>query len=320
MRQRILWSNAKLPTTTEFPALRLAVALRRSLGRALALAGALFAVACSHPQRTWVVCYAQDVPADALAQFDLIVVDSAWPGKVAALKQTRSTALAYISLGELNEQRAEFAKAKAAGLLVMENPNWKGAWLVDVRDERWHAMIADELAAALLARGFDGFFLDTVDSSLHLEETDPQHYAGMKAGVEKLIARLHRTHPQAKLLLNGALAVAADQPDAVQMVAMESSLTDWDFATKKARWRTSDEREWVMNRVRTARAANPKLAVYTLDYWDPADLPGIAAIYKQQRADGFVPYVATLALDRVMPEPRVDQEKIPKHPLFGASH
>ncbi|MEG8042050.1 hypothetical protein QP164_04330 [Sphingomonas sp. LR59] len=41
----------------------------------------------------------------------------------------------------------------------------------------------------------------------------------------------------------------------------------------------------------------------TLDYWNPADTTQIAALYARESAAGFSPYVATLALDRLMPEP-----------------
>lgn len=41
----------------------------------------------------------------------------------------------------------------------------------------------------------------------------------------------------------------------------------------------------------------------TLDYWNPADTAGLRRIYRAQRANGFLPYVATVELDRLVPEP-----------------
>jgi len=61
--------------------------------------------------------------------------------------------------------------------------------------------------------------------------------------------------------------------------------------------------EWQAGRLRTAKARNPALSLMTLDYWDPADTKQVAALYARERAAGFSPYVATLALDRLMPEP-----------------
>lgn len=265
---------------------------------------------------SWVAFYGTDAPPELLQDFAVIVVDSGFLGKVAPLKAKKSTVLAYISLGELNAQRAQFAEAQKMGLLVLENPNWPGAWMVDVRDPRWHALVVDVLASPLMARGFDGFFLDTVDSALNLEQQDPQKYKGMRAGVIQLIQRLHHKFPQAKLLMNGALGLVADLQAEVQMVAVESSLTDWNFQTKTPSWRKPDDRTWALNQMHKAKAANPHLQIFTLDYWNAADKPGVAAIYQQQRADGFIPYVATIGLDRIVPEPKVPPGPMPKMPIF----
>jgi len=264
---------------------------------------ALCAAACSSPPRTWVAFYGADTPPELLQDYGVVVVDSAFQGSIAPLKRNNAKILAYISLGEMNVQRAQFAAAQAQGLLLVENPNWKGAWMVDVRDERWHKLVVDDMAPPLIARGFDGFFLDTIDSALHLEETDAVRYAGMRKAAIQLLQRLHARYPEARLLLNGALPIAGQLRGAVDWVAVESSMTTWDFATRTARWRTRDESAWVKARLDKAKTENPDLLIFTLDYWDPDDRAGLRALYREQRARGFIPYVATIALDRVVPEP-----------------
>lgn len=258
---------------------------------------------CSPTPRNWVACYHAEVPPESLRGFDLIVVDGAYRGDVARLKRDGAVVLAYISLGEVASSRPHFDRAKAAGLLVAENANWPGAWMVDVRKPAWHAMLVDEVAKGLLARGFDGLFLDTVDSSLNLEKSRPKEFAGMGAGVVALVARLRARHPAMALMLNGALPLVGPLRDHVTMVAMESSFTTWDFATRRARLRTPDELAWVRNVVAKARDANPDLKLFSLDYWDPGDAQGLRSIYRHQRAQGMIPYVATIALDRVVREP-----------------
>ena len=52
-----------------------------------------------------------------------------------------------------------------------------------------------------------------------------------------------------------------------------------------------------------SKRRNSKLEIFTLDYWDPADPAGIARIYREQRDNGFEPYVSTVELDRIIPEP-----------------
>jgi hypothetical protein len=57
--------------------------------------------------------------------------------------------------------------------------------------------------------------------------------------------------------------------------------------------------EWLT----AAKARQPRLKVYTLDYWPPTDAAGVARIYAEQRKNGFIPYVSVKDLDRVLKEP-----------------
>lgn len=252
---------------------------------------------------TWVAYYGMDAQPENLAAYDVVVIDPNYPGELAVLKANKAQVLGYISLGELNDQRPQFAAAKEQGLLLHENPNWKGAWLADIRKPGWQRLIVDEMAATLVARGFDGLFLDTLDSPLHLETTDSVRYAGMQKAAESLLAQLHAKFPHARLLMNGAVQLLGPCRQAVQWVAIESSLTTWNFESKSARWRTADERAWALNRLRQAAVENQQLRVFTLDYWPTVDVKAVGEIYRVQRATGFVPYVATIALDKVVAEP-----------------
>lgn len=269
---------------------------------ALALGGCGKAAQTRAPA-SWVVCYHPDIDAAALAGYDVVVVDSAWRGDVAHLRQPGVAVLAYLSIGEIHDTRPYAADLRRQGLLLRDNPNWPGAFVVDVRDGRWHDRVVNDLAPALRRRGFDGFFLDTAESPLHLESQDAKRYPGMRAGVVALLARLRRSDPGARIVVNGALELAPALRNEIYEFAVESSLTDWDFGRQQARWRRGDERAWALNRARAARQAQPRLRLYTLDYWDPSDTAGVARIYAEQRAAGFVPYVATIGLDRVVPAP-----------------
>ncbi len=255
------------------------------------------------PPRTWVAYYGTDAPPELLQNYDVAVVDPGYAGDLAVVRASRTVVLGYLSLGELNDQRSQFAAARDQGLLLRENPNWKGAWFADIRKPGWQRLVVDEMATAILARGFDGLFLDTLDSAMHLEATDPKRYAGMADAAVATLLALHERHPKARLLVNGAIPLAGRVVPAVQWFAVESSLTDWDFASKTARLRRDDERKWATDRLAAARVANPQLLVFTLDYWNVADRAGVQAVYRRQRQAGFVPYVATIALDRVVPEP-----------------
>ena len=261
----------------------------------------LFA-ACSAGPKTWVAYYGADAPPEMMQDFDVVVVDPGYRGSISLLKARGAKVLAYLSIGEIATHHKAFLKAKQAGLLVRENVNWKGAWVVDVRNPAWQQMVVQELAPALLRRGFDGLFLDTIDSPIHLGHTEAKRFPGMKQAAVRLVQALHAGHPQAALMLNGGLPIIGDVRDAVHMMAIESTKSTWDFKKKRPLWRSSTERRAGLARLAKARADNPDLKVFTLDYWDPADRKSVQRIYAAQRKHGFIPYVATIALTRVVAE------------------
>ncbi len=269
----------------------------------LTVAAALLLAGCSTGPKNWVAYYGADAPPEVMQGFDLVVVDPGYRGSITTLKARGAKVLAYLSIGEIAKHHKAFIRAQQAGLLLRENVNWKGAWVVDVRDPRWQQLVVEELATALLRRGFDGLFLDTIDSPLHLGHTEAARFPGMKAATVRLIQALHRRHPDAALMLNGGLPIVGSLKDAVHMLAIESTLSTWDFQKKVPLWRTPAERSAALGRLQQAKMANPSLRIFTLDYWDPADAASVHRIYAEQRARGFVPYVATIALNRVVSEP-----------------
>ena len=258
---------------------------------------------CSAAPKNWVAYYGADAPPEELQGFGLIVVDPGYRGSIKALKARGSKVLAYLSLGEIATHHSAFSAAKRAGLLLRENPNWRGAWVVDVRNPGWQRMVLEQLTPALLRRGFDGLFLDTIDSPLHLGHTEAKRFPGMKAAAIGLIRALHARHPKAQLMLNGGLPIIGSLRRSVHLLAIESTLSTWDFSKKEAKWRAPKARAAALTRLRAARQDNPGLQIFTLDYWRPEDRAGVRKIYRQQRKQGFIPYVATIALTRVVAEP-----------------
>jgi hypothetical protein len=83
----------------------------------------------------------------------------------------------------------------------------------------------------------------------------------------------------------------------------ESIYTDYNFDTKRYGYVSKGDYHEQVNILHHAQEINPALKVYTLDYWDPKDTKTIASIYKTERANGFIPYVATISLTELVHEP-----------------
>jgi len=220
------------------------------------------------------------------------------------LSDRGKTLLAYLSLGEVEEHRPYFPAVKAEGILLHENRAWRGSYFVDLRDPRWTARVIEQLIPDVLHRGFDGLFLDTLDDAADLERSDPARYRGMTAAATRLVRTIRLHYPTIKIMMNRAYEILPDVEEYIDIELGESIFADYDFETKRYRLvKRAIYREQV-RLLKAAQRRRPDLAVFTLDYWDPADTAGVARIYREQRANGFEPYVATLELDRIVREPR----------------
>jgi uncharacterized protein (TIGR01370 family) len=251
----------------------------------------------------WAVYYAAELPPTAFYGYDLIIFESDRHPPLEPLIDRKKRVLGYLSLGEINETRGYFAEARAEGLLLSENPNWAGSYFVDVRNERWTKRVIEELVPAILRRGFQGIFIDTMDNPPHLERTDAKAYAGMSEAGARLLRTLRRHYPRITVILNRAYDILPAVERDIDMVLGESVYADFDFAQKRYQRVEEGLYRRQVELLQAAARRQPRLRVLTLDYWDPADAAGIAEIYRVQMANGFSPYVATVELDRLVPRP-----------------
>ena len=280
-------------------------------GGGIAFAALLFLALAAWPARAdrataaapWVVYYAAAAPADAFDAFGLLVLDSEAHPSLAELKDRGKVLLGYISLGEVASYRAWFDDLSRQGLLLAENPNWKGSFYVDLRDRRWTKRVIEEIVPAILFEGFDGLFLDTLDNPIHLERVEPEEYAGMTEAAARLVRALRLHYPTIPIMLNRAYPLLPEVEDAIDMALGESVYTDYDFETGTYGLVDPETYRLQIEFLTAARARRPELRVMTLDYWDPEDPAGIRHIYEVERANGFEPYVATIELDRIVPRP-----------------
>ncbi len=251
----------------------------------------------------WMVYYSAAAPAAAFDAFGLLVLDSVAHPSLAELKDRGKILLGYISLGEVASYRGWFDDLSRQGLLLAENPNWKGSFYIDLRDRRWTKRVIEEIVPAILFEGFDGLFLDTLDNPIHLERVEPETYAGMTAAAARLVRALRLHYPTIPIMLNRAYPLLPEVEDAIDMALGESVYADYDFETGTYGLVDPETYRLQVEFLTAARARRPELRVMTLDYWDPDDTEGIRRIYEVERANGFEPYVATIALDRIVPRP-----------------
>lgn len=251
----------------------------------------------------WGVDYSPSTDAAVARTYDLLILEPDCPRPIAPLRGPKARLLGYISLGEVERHRPFADALNRAGALRAANPNWPDARLVDLRHPAWSALVLDVLIPAILHKGYDGIFIDTLDNAEALEQADPAGNAGMVAKAAELVRAIRTRFPDILIMMNRGYALLSDVAAQVDLVMGEAMASRWNFSTHAYEMMSREDWEWQANRLQAAKRRNPSLALMTLDYWDSADHVAIASLYARERAAGFLPYVATLALDRLLPEP-----------------
>lgn len=251
----------------------------------------------------WAVVYSADVELESLQPYQLLVLDSEHHPPLRILADHGKTLLGYLSLGEVNHERPYYQGLKRQGLLLQENRNWPGSYFIDIRSKVWQQQVIDDLIPAIIHEGFDGVFLDTLDNAAYLEAQQPQRYHGMKRAAIELVKTIRLNYPELRIMLNRGYDILPAVVNDIDMLLAESLYSDYDFRHKRYRRVPEAEYQATLAVLHQAQAQNPRLQLFSLDYW-PADEPQvIAQIYQVELANGLSPYVATIDLQHIIPRP-----------------
>ena len=255
------------------------------------------------PDRTRFIVDYGATAGEWVRNYDIAVLEPGHATGLAPVSVPGTILLGYLSLGEVHSGRDFFAQADAEGFVLAPNPNWPDARFIDMRDRRWHARVVEHMAPSILAKGFNGLFLDTLDDAEFLERKEPARYAGMIDGAATLLRALRRAFPNVPLMVNRGYAVLPRAVGAFDMLLGESVLTTFDAGSGGYRPMTDSDYNWQLEKLREAKRRDPRVRLFSLDYWNPNDRAGIARIYAAERAHGLIPYVGTPNLTRIVPEP-----------------
>jgi len=232
--------------------------------------------------------YGKPVPVAELGRFDWVVVepDHLAPRGLDDLQRAGVTVFAYVSLGETAPGAVD------AGAILGKNAPW-GSVVVDPRSSAWRARILARVDA-LSARGFGGLFLDTLDSyAMVLRGSARGAGAAAMAGLIRAIAD---RHPELKLFFNRGFELLDDVGDRASAVAAESLLHGWDAAGKRYVEVAAPDRAWLTDKLQDV-ARRFGIPIVVIDYLPDSRRDDARAAARRIQAMGFVPWIATPALD-----------------------
>lgn len=221
---------------------------------------------------------------------DLVVVDglpdadgrdTAARARLDAARRGSTLVLAYLSVGTVESWRPYAREADDAWTLGAM-PGWEGERYVDARHAGWRQILVRE-ARRLAQLGFDGLLLDNLD----VGELHPATQPGLVALTDELRAAV----PDLLLVAQNGLAII----DRLPVDAISREDTWWRWSGEAYGPSPPDETAEILEAVRRQRHRG--LVVLTLDYTEPGHAAA-GEIVACARAEGFVPAVSVLALDR----------------------
>lgn len=251
----------------------------------------------------FVVYYADTAPLTQFKPYQLVVLDSTHHPDLLPLKEEDKVILGYLTLGEVDKNSRSYALLKERNLILQENPNWKGSYYVDMRDPLWAKIVLEDLIPSILRQGFDGLFLDTLDNPLALEEQNREKYAGMRDAALHMVQAIRMHYPSIKIMMNRAYGILPKVAPLIDMEMAESLYAGYDFGKKEYKLVPDADYQAQLQILQGIKKKHPKLKIYTLDYAAPSDRSAAKEIYRVERANGFIPYVATIGLDKIIEEP-----------------
>jgi hypothetical protein len=234
------------------------------------------------------VCYGRLEP-ELVKGYDCVIVEQEnyTAAEVRVLKAQNQKVLAYISLGEVNENAKHYASLKEQTL--GKNGIWNSYYL-DLQSKKTVDVLIKHIGEAI-DQGYDGFFLDNFDNFGPWGKQSAQ-----KANLVALLKKIHEKYPHYTFLQNAGLDLVPDTAPYIDGIVVESIATDYSFADKKYKLRSEPDFDQRAARL-TAINQTYKLPVTLIEYADTTILRDAAE--KRIKRLGFDYFIGQINLQTI---------------------
>lgn len=238
--------------------------------------------------------YSAKPSPENLAAFDLCILDPAAEVDLEPGHSLGNRYLAYVSTVEARAGSVNEIVAKAAGIpFAGKNESW-GTRLVDVAHPGWLAAMMEKVVHPAVVKGFDGIFLDTVDSVALLGKTIPGHEKPAREAIAALIREVKKKYPDQSIVVNRGFDLLPEVKALVSGVLVESVFRTCDPKTRTYAAVSAEGTAWIVERIREVQRVG--LPVYAVDYVPAAERQLAKATAEKLAALGCVPFVTTIDL------------------------
>jgi hypothetical protein len=240
-----------------------------------------------------------------LSHYDIAVLHTPamTPAEVKQLDDIGVVTVGYVTVGEDDQLRVgdrTGPAGKASWYLDKDNDKrpdqngiWK-SWFANANDPQWRADRINEAKQLVGEHGFDGIFLDTIDTAQLYPETKP--------GMTQLIKELRDALPEGVIVLNQGFSVLPDVAQYADGLMLESFTATYDFDSKTYMMNLPQSLDYHLKRVNNmitpVRAKHP-MQVLVLDYTGKDDVANMKIAADRAATFGFLFSASPINLDDV---------------------
>ena len=239
---------------------------------------------------------------DMLGLFDVAIIEpqQVTRAQLAWLRDHGTFTIGYISVGEDTQLRTMDGQGPGgyASFYIDDghgnpsrNNNWD-SYFVDAGNSLWQQHVINR-TRELIGMGFDGIFLDTIDTAEIFPDT--------QAGMANLIRRLRDTFPDIKIVANRGFFLLEEIAPYISGLMFEAFTGGYNFTTQDYTVHAGGDLAWTtaradeINRIRETHY----FPVFALDYASPYETTTIQKLYNRAWEYDFLPSVSTIRLNRV---------------------
>lgn len=230
---------------------------------------------------------------EQLNRFDWIVIDPDADEVLKDIKEqfwmkNKPKIIGYLSIGEVEKEE----ETKFKNCILGKNKEWNSL-IIDLRNNRCFNLLIRK-AKNIAKKGFDGFFLDTIDSYQRiLEKKNWEEYE--KKEIE-LIKKLRQLYPKKLILINRGFRIFDKVKKEINGFVVEDLFYTQDKNGKLVRI-PSQETKMLTKKLQEIKTSG--IPVIVIDYI-PLKLKNIIAKdISQIRELGFIPYISERKLNVV---------------------
>lgn len=241
--------------------------------------------------------YGHSLPLQALQNFDQVVVQT---DQITALEKKRLQGsgvelLAYVSIGEIDRSDKLYSKLKK-DWIAATNKNWHSD-VLDIRKLAVSNFLWLNYVKPVMKAGYQGVFLDTLDSYQLVAKTVKQRHA-YEQGLIRIINNIKKHWPQAIIIINRGFAIIPTLANKINGVVAESLFSAFG-GDKKGYTRVSKaDRQWLTIVLRRIQKKY-HLPVTVVDYLPDNHWSEATGLAKKIMALGFKPWISDGHLNSV---------------------